>query len=224
MEINHKNLSTPLEAHQISRSYGSYQAMAETDLELHGGEITLLSGPNGSGKTTLLLLLSGLLRPTTGSVKIEGFDLYRDERQAKQRLALVPDVPRFYTELTAWEHLRFQALAFSLSESDFEKRAEGYLKEFNLWEARDLFPHNYSRGMRLKLGLIMALIRPLRVLLLDEPTSALDMEGVEQLKLHLERLRGMGAAVLLTSHDPLLGRGLSDRILKLEHGHLEEAM
>jgi ABC-2 type transport system ATP-binding protein len=212
-----------LKANQISRSYGSYQALLETDLELRRGEITLLKGPNGSGKTTLLLLLSGLLRPTTGSVTIDGFDLYRDERQAKLRVAFVPDVPRFYTELTAWEHLRFQALAFRLTESDFEKRAETLLKEFDIWEARDLFPHNYSRGMRLKLGLIMALIRPFNVLLLDEPTSALDIEGVELLQAHLKRLRSEGATVLLASHDPQLGLKLADLILNIRHGCLEKS-
>ncbi len=70
-----------------------------------------LTGPNGAGKTTLLHCLSGLLRPSTGQVSIAGYDLYAEERNAKRNLAFVPDVPRFYTELTAWEHLRFIALA-----------------------------------------------------------------------------------------------------------------
>ena len=91
-----------LQTHNLSRYYGQFRALAETDLELEGGEIAVLAGPNGAGKSTLLLCLSGLLRPTSGSVAVEGFDLYRDEVEAKRRLAFVPDVPRFYTELTAW--------------------------------------------------------------------------------------------------------------------------
>ncbi len=213
-------MPTPLlEARQLGRSFNNFQALSDIDLTLNSGEIVMLSGPNGSGKTTLLLCLSGLLRPTNGSIQVEGFDLYRDERQAKQRLAFVPDVPRFYTELTAWEHLRFQALAFEVPD-DFDRRAEALLRELGLWEARDLFPHNYSRGMRLKLGLAMALIRPFRVLLLDEPTSALDVEGVELVRSRLLELRERGTAILLSSHDPALGRELADHILRIRNGRM----
>ncbi len=133
----------------------------------------LLTGPNGAGKTTLLHCLSGLLRPSTGQVSIAGYDLYSEARHAKLNLAFVPDVPRFYTELTAWEHLRFIARR-PRSGQDFPERAETLLKEFGPLGGAGLFPHNYSRGMRLKLGLLMAFIRSFKLLLLDEPTSALD--------------------------------------------------
>ncbi|MDD5370421.1 MAG: ABC transporter ATP-binding protein, partial [Anaerolineaceae bacterium] len=130
-----------LEAREVSRTYGRFQALAPTTLTLNSGEITILTGPNGSGKTTLLLCLSGLVAPTTGEVSIEGHNLVHDERAARERLAFVPDVPRFYGELTAWEHLRFIAMAHS-TDAGFEQRAETLLREFGLWEARDLFPHN----------------------------------------------------------------------------------
>ena len=108
-----------LEARQLSRNYGAFHAMYETDFALTSGKIVVLTGVNGAGKTTLLRTLSGLLRPSSGTVIVEGFNLYREERQAKQRLAFVPDVPRFYTELTAWEHLQFFARAFN-SPDNFE--------------------------------------------------------------------------------------------------------
>ena len=209
-----------LQAKDISRSFGQFQAVARIDLELHAGEIVVLSGPNGAGKTTLLLCLSGLLRPTTGSVLVEGYDLYRDERAAKERLAFVPDVPRFYQELTAWEHLRFISLAYGV-EQGWEQRAERILREFGLWESRDLYPHNLSRGMRLKLGISLALVRPCRVLLLDEPTSALDPESADLFRERLVQLGNTGAAILLTSHDPGLAERLSGRIWRMEHGILE---
>jgi ABC-2 type transport system ATP-binding protein len=209
-----------LEAREISRTYGRFQALAPTTLTLNSGEITILTGPNGSGKTTLLLCLSGLVAPTTGEVLIEGHNLVHDERAARERLAFVPDVPRFYSELTAWEHLRFLAMAHS-TEAGFEKRAEALLREFGLWEARDLFPHNYSRGMRLKLGLLLALIRPLQVLLLDEPTSALDSESASLLAARLKDLRAKGVAILLSTHNPELAQGLVDRELHMRDGQLE---
>lgn len=209
-----------LHARDLTRSFDQFQAVKETDLTLKAGEITVLSGPNGAGKTTLLLCLGGLLTPSSGEVHIEGYDLYRDERIAKQRLAFVPDVPLFYQELTAWEHLRFMALAHGL-ESEFEERAEELLQEFDLWDARHLFPHAFSRGMRLKLGLLLAFIRPFRVLLLDEPTSALDRESVDVLCGKLMQLRAEGVAVLLTTHDPGLAEILDANTWRMRDGQVE---
>ncbi len=208
-----------LEAHGISRSFDQFQALTPANLQLAAGELVVITGPNGAGKSTLLLCLSGLLRPTTGQVLVEGYDLYRDERRAKQGLAFVPDVPRFYAELTLWEHLQFIALAHH-AETDFAQRAEVLLKEFDLWEARQLFPHALSRGMRLKLGLLLALIRPFRVLLLDEPGSALDAESIAVLREKLAAIRAQGAAILLTTHMAEVARGLADRTWTMRHGIL----
>ncbi len=211
----------PLQAGELSRSYGEFQALRPTNMTLHPSEIAVLFGPNGAGKTTLLLCLGGLLRPTTGTITIDGHDLYEDEREAKRQLAFVPDVPRFYTELTAWEHLYFIAQAHEVG-VDFKHRAETLLREFGLWDARNLYPHNYSRGMRLKLGLLIALIRPFKVLLLDEPTSALDMESVSVLVKRLKELRRGGVSILLSSHDPNIARDLADRALRIQNGHIED--
>jgi ABC-2 type transport system ATP-binding protein len=189
-----------LVVHNLSRVYGDYHALQPVDFSLAPGDLVALVGPNGSGKSTLLMCLSGLLRPTTGEIRLQGFDLYQDECQARQRLAYVPDVPVFYQELTAWEHLKFMALAHHVSEG-FEKRAKAILEEFGLWQARHLFPQAFSRGMRLKLGLALALIRPFEVLLLDEPNSALDSESTESLCRKLGKLSATGKAILLTTHD-----------------------
>ena len=209
-----------LEARQLAHFYGKYPALAETDLDLFPGEIVTLNGPNGAGKTTLLLCLSGLMRPTQGSVRVAGYDLYADEPEAKAQLAFVPDVPRFYTELTAWEHLRFIALAHGAAKG-FEERAGSLMRAYGLWEARDLFPHHFSRGMRLKLGLLMALIRPFRVLMLDEPSSALDQEGLAVMRLELQRLRANGAAILLSSHDPAFSLKLADHFWHIDQGRIQ---
>ena len=187
-------------AKDISRYYGKYCALEPTDLALLRGELVLLSGQNGAGKSTLLNCLCGLLRPSSGQVEVGGYDLYNDEVEAKKRLAYVPDVPRFYTELTAWEHLKFVAMAHDAMEG-FDARAAGLLKMLGLWEGRDLYPHNYSRGMSLKLGVALALVRPFQVLIMDEPTSALDPESVDQVVNLLGALRDRGSAVLFTSHN-----------------------
>lgn len=211
-----------LSAIELCKKYGNHLALSPASFDLNASEIAILSGPNGAGKTTLLSCLSGLIRPTGGTVAVEGFDLYRDEVQARRRMVYVPDIPRFYLELTAWEHLHFIAMANDAVDG-FDARAEKLLRQFGLWQAKDLFPHNFSRGMRLKLGLALALIRPFSVLLLDEPTSALDVEGVGVLTDELRRLRGEGAAILLSTHDPELGNQLGDRRLNIRDGVIEAA-
>jgi ABC-2 type transport system ATP-binding protein len=212
-------LPSHLVVQELSKKYDSFVALAPTNFELMGGEISILSGPNGSGKTTLLSCLTGLVPLSSGSVQVMGYDLYRDEVEVRHRMIYVPDVPRFYLELTAWEHLRFMALANGV-EKDFEQKAERLMKKYGIWEAKDLFPHHYSRGMRLKLGLALALIRPFDVLLLDEPTSALDEEGVRMLVEELRGLRNAGAAILLTTHDPGLIDQLADRRLLIRNGEI----
>jgi ABC-2 type transport system ATP-binding protein len=211
---------TPLlQTTNLSRRFGEYEALKPTNLALLPGDMVALSGPNGAGKSTLLQCLSGLLSPTAGTITVEGHDLYAEEQLARRGLAYVPDVPIFYQELTAWEHLYFIALAHQAADG-FEQRAEDLLREFDLLDARNLYPHAYSRGMRLKLGLALALIRPFRVLLLDEPNSALDEESTELLEKKLLTLCAAGAAVMLTTHDPQFSMRLNAQVWHMQEGIL----
>ncbi|HOJ01894.1 MAG TPA: ABC transporter ATP-binding protein [Anaerolineaceae bacterium] len=213
-------MTVKLSVWELSKKYDSFLALAPTSLQLEAGKITTLSGPNGSGKTTFLSCLSGLVCPSSGTVTVDNFDLYRDEVEFHRRLVFVPDVPRFYLELTAWEHLQFVAMANGVME-DFDQRAKDLLEKLDLWEARNLFPHNFSRGMRLKMGLALAFIRPFGVILLDEPTSALDTTGSNYLINELCQLRKRGVTILLSTHDEALINQLGDYHLKIHHGVIE---
>ncbi len=214
-------MSSPaLEVQKISYMYGSFQALQETSFTVNNGETVVITGPNGAGKTTLMLCLSGLLLPTSGKVIVDGYDLYQRECSAKRRLSFLPDSPHFYQELTTWEHIRFVALAHNV-EQGFEKRADSLLSEFELSEARHLFPHALSRGMRLKLGIILCLIRPFGVLLMDEPTSALDPVGTAVLCEKLSDLSTDGAATIITTHDLSLASVLGGRTVRLQRGYID---
>ena len=212
-----------LEVEEVSKKYNDYYAVAPVTFTLNPAEIVVITGPNGSGKTTLFSCLTGLMPASSGTVKIAGFDLYKDEVEVRKRMAFVPDVPRFYTELTGWEHLQFIASANNMEKEEIESRGRKMLEDLGLWEARDLFPHNYSRGMRLKLGLAMACIRPFDILLLDEPTSALDVESVDLLIDLLHRFREKGKAIFLSTHDQRMVDTLADRQFIINNGIIKEA-
>ena len=214
-------MSSPaLEVNNISYMYGSYQALQETSFTVNKGEIVVVTGSNGAGKTTLMLCLGGLLLPTNGKVIVDGYDLYQRERSAKRRLSFLSDFPHFYQELTVWEHICFIALAHSV-ELGFEKRANILLNEFDLTEARNMYPHALSRGMRLKLSIILCLIRPFSVLLMDEPTSALDPVGTAILCEKLSSLSDDGAAIIITTHDLSLASKLGGRTVKMQRGQID---
>ena len=214
-------MSSPaFEVNNISYKYDSYQALQETSFTINNGETVVITGPNGAGKTTLMLCLSGLLLPTSGKVMVNGYDLYQRECSAKRRLSFLPDFPHFYQELTVWEHIRFIALAHSV-EKGFEKRAEILLNEFDLTEAKDIYPHALSRGMRLKLSIILCLIRPFSVLLMDEPTSVLDPVGTAILYEKLLSLSADGAAIIITTHDLSLANRLGGRTVQMQRGHID---
>lgn len=210
-----------LSVNQLTKKFGVHTIFNPVSFDLEAGQIAVLTGANGSGKTTLLTCIAGLLPADSGSVSVLGYDLYREEVEVRKRMIFVPDVPRFYSELTAWEHLQFIAMANNAS-AGFEAKAEALMKRFSLWQARDLFPHHYSRGMRLKLGLLMALMRPFDVLLLDEPASALDEQGQGELIDLLRSLKANGAALLLSSHHLPLAEAVADRRLRLDDANLIE--
>ena len=210
-----------LQTINLSKKFRDFPALLPTNIQIMPGELVFLEGQNGSGKTTLLNCITYLIPPSSGEVKICGHDILREEQAARKELAFVPDVPRFYLELTAWEHLRFIAAANNSLEG-FEERAESLLKDFGLWEVRSHFPHNFSRGMRLKLGLLLGLIRPSGLLLLDEPTSALDTKGTDLLIAELRRRKADGTAILSSSHDSGLRKLLADRVLGISEGLVSE--
>ena len=206
----------------LSKQYGEFVALAPTNFSVQAGEIVILSGQNGSGKTTLLTCITNLIKPSSGRVWVDSFEMAADELEVRRRMVFVPDVQRFYATMTAWEHLRYVAMANQALDG-FDRRAETLLKEFGLWKTRDHFPHNYSRGMQLKLSLALAFIRPFTVLLLDETTSALDEESVSLMLDKVGALRDQGVSIVMSSHNPIIKQQFGDRQFLVEDGVLKEA-
>jgi ABC-2 type transport system ATP-binding protein len=180
------------------------------------GEILGLVGPNGAGKTTTLRCLSGIVPPTSGSVRICGHDLLADPITAKQRLAFVPDEPHLFDYLTVWDYLRVLGRIYNVP--DTLERAADLLDQFGLAERRRAFPAELSRGMKQKLLIAGALLHRPEVLVLDEPLTGLDPRAMRQTKDVLRQGARDGMAVLVSSHMLHLVEEISDRVALIHRG------
>jgi ABC-2 type transport system ATP-binding protein len=210
----------PLQVERLGRRYGRLVGLDRLDLELRAGECVALIGANGSGKSTAVRAIAGLLEPSEGTVRIDGHDPHvePDGELARAALALVPDAPLLYDDLTVRQHLELVALAHGVAGDGAEGRIGALLNRLGLTARADFLPAELSRGMRQKTGLACALVRPARLLVLDEPVVGLDPPSQALLaELLLEAKRG-GTAVLLTTHQMRFADGVADRALLLDEG------
>jgi len=205
--------TTPvLEATDLSFSYGPSVVWRDVDVVLDPGEIAVLQGANGAGKSTLLHCLAGWCVPDTGSIRVCGTPVGGAARGIRREIALVTDTPPFFDDLTAVEHVRFVLRANR--RGDRESEALELLTRFGLEDAGAAFPFSFSRGMRYKLALVMALALEPSLLLLDEPFGPLDTRSCDVLASELASASSRGAAVLLSGHQlPATLGGHSIRVL-----------
>ncbi|PYQ81283.1 MAG: ABC transporter ATP-binding protein [Acidobacteria bacterium] len=206
----------PVTVEHLRRVYGSFAAVDDLSFEVAAGEIVGLIGPNGAGKTTTLRSLAGILRPTSGRIRIDGHDLAADPLEAKRRLAFMPDEPRLFEYLTVEEHLRLVARLYSVS--DFDGRARALIEELELKGKEQSLPGELSRGMRQKVVIACGLVRNATTLLFDEPLTGLDPIGIRRMReTIIARARG-GAAVLLSSHLLHLVEEICSRVIIMAGG------
>jgi ABC-2 type transport system ATP-binding protein len=187
-----------LSLEHFGRTYGSFAAVSDLSFAVESGEIVGLIGPNGAGKTTTLRSLAGILRPTTGHVRIDGFDLVEAPIEAKKRLAFMPDEPHLFEYLTVREHLRLVGRLYGVA--DVDNRAQSLFEELELAGKQDALPAELSRGMRQKVIIACGLVRNATTLLFDEPLTGLDPIGIRRMRETIVARARAGAAVLLSSH------------------------
>jgi ABC-2 type transport system ATP-binding protein len=210
----------PLEAHDLGRAYGELQALERFSLAVGAGECCALIGANGSGKSTAVRTLAGLLEPSAGWVRVDGWSPHQEPEaeRARASLALVPDQPLLYGDLTVREHLELVAVTHGVSGADAAARIDELLERLALAHRADFRPPALSRGMRQKTQLACALVRQASVLILDEPVVGLDPPSQALLAELLAERKAAGCAVLLTTHQLGFAAELADRALLLSEG------
>ena len=182
------------------------------------GKVYGLLGPNGAGKTTLLNLITGLYRPTSGTVRVVGLDPVRDARKVRREIGLVPQETSLYPELSALENLRFHAALYLDDQRMAERRIVEVLELVDLADRAKDPVGAYSGGMKRRLALGRAMLADPRILLLDEPTLGVDVQGTHRIWDYVKRFKGEGRTVLVSTNVMAEADALADEILLLDHG------
>lgn len=209
-----------LEAKALTKDFGSHRALDTLDLHVRPGEIMCLLGANGAGKTTTINLFLGFLEPTAGDALVDGVSVRSDPTGTKRKLLYVPEQIALFGELSGVENLEYFA-ALSGIEDRSAARLRDCLRQAGLAdEAMDRRASGYSKGMRQKVGLALAIAKEARALLLDEPTSGLDPQASAEFHELVVRQRDAGAAVLMVTHDLFRAREVGTRIGLMRQGKL----
>jgi ABC-2 type transport system ATP-binding protein len=204
----------------LTKYYGELLAVDHVSFTVHQGEVFGFLGPNGAGKTTTQRMLTTLLEPTEGRIVINGHDLAHDAYPVKLQMGLVPEESNVYTELTAWDNLMFTARLYRVARSERAARAQELLETFGLWEKRDVKVDDFSKGMRRRLSIAMAVIHRPNLLFLDEPTPGLDAQSARAIRKMVRRLNAEGTTVFLTTHQIEEANQLCDRVAIIDQGQI----
>jgi ABC-2 type transport system ATP-binding protein len=212
-----------LAARGLTKRFGGLCAVDHLDLEVGGGELFGFLGPNGAGKTTTIKMLVGLLRPTSGTATVAGYDMIRQPEAAKARIGYVPDNPILYERLTAREFLEFSGDLYHVPRATRDRRIDALLQLFELKDRADDFLSSYSRGMRQKISLAAALLHDPQVLFLDEPTVGLDPRSARQMKDILIDFCHEGKTVFFSTHILEIAERMCTRVAIIDHGSVKAA-
>jgi len=211
---------TLIETRNLIKRYGDKVAVNDVSFDVYTGEVFGFLGPNGAGKTTTIKMIVGLLRPTSGLVKVAGYDVQNQSMFAKASSGYVPDTPNLYAKLSGRELLRFVGDLYGMDRTQVAHRIDELLRMFDLTAVGDDTIDSYSHGMQQKASLAAALMHDPKVLVLDEPTVGLDPKSARLIKDILRQMAERGAAVMLSTHILEIAERMCDRIGIINKGEL----
>jgi len=200
--------------------YGDLLALDGLSLRIEKGEFFAFLGPNAAGKTTTIKLLTGLLKATSGTVKICGFDIFEEPVEAKRRIGYVPDVAEFYDKLTPLEFMEFIGDLFGMARRDSRGGTRGLFDKFSLGGHSGQRIENLSHGTLQRLGIAAALLHEPEVLIIDEPMLGLDPHHTRVIKQELKERSRNGVTVFMSTHQLNVAEELADRIGIIDNGRM----
>jgi ABC-2 type transport system ATP-binding protein len=205
----------------LKKTFGSFTAVNDVSFEVAPGEIFAFLGPNGAGKTTTIKMLTTLLKPTSGSIQLDGLDPQKQENEVRRRFGIVFQDPSLDGDLTAWENMQIHAVLYHVPSKIGKQRSEELLKLFELWDRRNDQVKKFSGGMKRRLEIARGFLHTPRILFLDEPTLGLDPQSRNQLWSHVKRVNeAENVTVMLTTHYMDEADRVAHRIGIIDHGKL----
>jgi ABC-2 type transport system ATP-binding protein len=213
---------SPLVISGLRKVYGSFVAVDNLDLAVKRNSFTGLLGPNGAGKSTTLKMVTSLIRPTSGQILINGNDVVRDPKKALTGVGTVVETPDFYSYLTPVETFRYIGQLLGMTSESVSAQTSALLAKVKMTDWADKKLGTFSKGMRQRISLALALLDDPSVIILDEPTSGLDPRGMAEMREILKNIRrdANGLTVLMSSHMMYEVTDLCDRIAMMNHGKL----
>ncbi len=185
---------------RVTKTFGDKTALSAVSFSVPVGQICGLLGPNGAGKTTLFRLLMGILKVTSGQIAVDGRDAFDDRVAVKRLIGYLPDEPAFYSYLSAREVLQLSAGMHGLDVGAALQRLQPVIARIRLADDLDNYAEDFSRGMKKKLGLLLAMLHQPKLLVLDEPTNGLDVETIRIFYEMIEDLARQGTTILFSTH------------------------
>lgn len=204
----------------LNKRYGSVHAVRDLSLEVPAGELFCFLGPNGAGKTTTIKMLTGLVRPDSGTARIGGFDVRTQAIEGKRIMGYIPDMPFLYEKLTPVEYLRFIGDLYNVPKAPLDRAVEGGLAQFGLTDVRNALIGDLSHGMRQRLLYVATFLHDPKVMFVDEPLIGLDPHSIRMIKDLLKAKVRAGMTIFLTTHILALAEDIADRIGIIMNGAL----
>jgi ABC-2 type transport system ATP-binding protein len=205
----------------LVKRFGDFTAVNDISFEVPKGEIFAFLGPNGAGKTTTIKILTTLLRPTSGEVKLDGLNPVKEQHEARTRFGIVFQDPSLDQDLTGWENMELHGVLYHVPRKLRRERTESLLKRFELWDRRDAVVKTFSGGMKRRLEIARGFLHQPKILFLDEPTLGLDPQSRNQLWTHVKRLNATeSTTVFLTTHYMDEADRVAHRIAVIDHGRI----
>ena len=204
----------------LTKVFGTTRAVDNLSLEVQEGEFFCFLGPNGAGKTTTIKILAGLLRPTSGAARIDGYDVTTNPVEAKRSIGYIPDTPYLYEKLSGREFMRFVAGMYNLDGDALGRRIDELMEQFGIIDYADQLTEDYSHGMRQKLIFSATFLHSPRVVIVDEPWVGLDPKSIRNVKDYLKERTREGLSIFMSTHTLSIAEEIADRIGIIHKGRL----
>lgn len=207
-----------IEVKNLTKKFKEFTAVDSISFDVKKGEIFGFLGPNGAGKSTSIRMLTTLLTPTSGTAKVDGFDIQKNQDKVRMRIGLVAEKIILYNHLSAMENLEFFGKLNHLPKDVIRERSEKWVERLGMEDWKNSKASTYSTGMKQRINIVRALLTEPDILFLDEPTLGLDPQTTFMIRTFIEELNKKGITIILTTHDMIEADALCTRVAIIDHG------